>query len=369
MNKLRTLGLLLALCAMSCAPAAVPEPVPAPATPSNVPANSPPQESSKDPAPAPQPETPSPEPEPEPDPWLGFQADTARPAIPSGYSRELKVLYLEQRFRWTARALNEALKRDSGIAYNGYFLDAQDGWTQPTSIRSDEARKRVRPLKGPLSTPDKFVPTQEQFLATGYDVIFLGDVDSSSREWKPEFFDWLEDWVKRGGGLVMLAGQSHHPSAYQSSAAYIRLCPLVLHDAEDTPDPVHIAEVKHLARTKAGEGHAILRLSSSDSRNRALFGGVTDGKYQAGELHGHYWHAQTGKPKDGAVVLARVGRDGQPVGEAQPVIVTQDYGRGRVLWIGTDDLHYWRQWVGDQYFYGFFSNVIRWAANDPGKQD
>src|SRR5687767_2684131 len=47
----------------------------------------------------------------------GFQTDKLSAPLLSGYSRELKLLYIEQGFRHEARFLNENLKRDKGLAY------------------------------------------------------------------------------------------------------------------------------------------------------------------------------------------------------------------------------------------------------------
>lgn len=298
-----------------------------------------------------------------------FQSDKAGNILLSSYSRELKLLYIEQRFRWTARALNETLKRDAGLAYQGFFFDAQNGWTQPSSIWSDDAKKRVKPLGWPFYDADagKVILDKGAFLALGYDVIILGDVDPGSPYWRNEYWEWLEAWVKQGGGLILLAGAAHNPAGYAKNEAFARMCPIRLELAEGYEFLVDRTVLKYIARTPDGRDHALFELSRDEARRDELFGMEVDDKFQPGELHGIYWYQITGGPAEGATVLARVASEGQPADKGEPLIVTREYGTGRVLYLGTDEFHYWRQWVGDFYFARFFQNAIRWAANDPGK--
>jgi hypothetical protein len=288
--------------------------------------------------------------------------------LPRGYSRELKLLYLEQTFRHEARFLNEDLKRDRGLAYQGFFLDAQDGWTQPTSGWSEDATKRVKPLLYPFYADGKIVREEKDFVAQKYDVLIIGDVDPASTFWRIEYWDWIADWVDAGGGLILLSGPAHHPSDYLQYKAYRELCPVYLDLPEGEAVSVNRGLSKYYARTEEGRSHEIMRLCEEENRNDELFGTEVDGKFQAGALHGLYSYQVTHKARAGATTLARVGFDGEPVGESQPLIVTRQYGEGRVLWLGTDDFHYWRQYVGDFYFARFWQNCIRWAANDPGRK-
>jgi hypothetical protein len=48
----------------------------------------------------------------------------------------------------------------------------------------------------------------------------------------------------------------------------------------------------------------------------------------------------------------------------QPLIVRQNYGLGRVLFIGLDSTWRWRYKVGDRYHHRFWSQVLHWAASD-----
>lgn len=305
-------------------------------------------------------------PELPPDTGKGFGADKMRKDMGGpDIGRELKVLYIEQRFRWQARYLNEAMKRDKHLAYQGFFFDAQEGWTQPTSNWSDEVRSRVKPLRWPMYADGKIVRTRDDFLALNYDVILLGDIDPLSECWRDEYLDWIEEWVKRGGGLILASGAAHNPWQFGGNETFQRLCPVKIEVPDDTRI-VNSQITKYLWLTEAGREHFILKLSGDEERNNELWGQEKDGRYEAGQLHGIYWHAVTGKAVEGASVLANVTREGFQVPDEQPLIVTKTYGKGRVFWVGTDDTWQWRQYVGDYYFYKFWQHAVLWAAGEGG---
>lgn len=303
-------------------------------------------------------------PELPPETGSGFQADTAG-ATDDGADGgpERKVLYIEQRFRWQARYLNEALKRDKQLAYQGFFFDAQTGWTQPTSSWTDEASQRPEALRWPMYADGEIVRTQEDFLALSYDVILLGDIDPASEFWRDSYLEWIEEWVKQGGGLIFAAGLTHNPVDFASKEAFRRLCPVDPDVPENAP-LLNQEVVKYYGLTEAGQSHNVMRFSDDSERNMKLWGSESDGRFEPGQLRGAYTHATTGKAVEGATVLANVARNGQALDDAQPLIVVKEYGKGRVLWVGTDDTWLWREYVGDYYFYRFWQNGISWAAGD-----
>ena len=85
----------------------------------------------------------------------------------------------------------------------------------------------------------------------------------------------------------------------------------------------------------------------------------------------HYW-AVTGRAKDGAVTLADVPQADVPkdptaareVERNNALIVRQNFGFGKVVFVGIDSTWRWRFKKGDTYNHRFWSQVIRWAASD-----
>lgn len=74
----------------------------------------------------------------------------------------------------------------------------------------------------------------------------------------------------------------------------------------------------------------------------------------------HYWLA-TGEPKAGAEVLATAtAADGKTV----PVILRQNFGFGRVLYLGIDSTWRWRFRAGDAIHHRFWGQIVQWASSD-----
>ena len=295
--------------------------------------------------------------------------DTYRNNVKEHYveiiDRKIKVLYLEQRFRWQARALSEALKRDKKLEYQAFFFDAQDGWTQPTSIYDEEVKKTVRPLGWPFFGDGKVVREKEDFFKLNYDVIILGDIDPASPFWRFEYWDWIEEWVSRQrGGLILLGGQGHNPSSYVNNEKARALYPVELDLPNGYESMVNRGILKHWRLTPAGRAHEVHRLSSNPERNDELWGSVREGNYYPGELHGLYWYQPTGGIKPApAVALSRVTREGPVTGEGDVLTAAMPYGNGMTFYCGSDDTWLWRQWIGDHYFYRFWQNTLRFVAS------
>jgi hypothetical protein len=89
------------------------------------------------------------------------------------------------------------------------------------------------------------------------------------------------------------------------------------------------------------------------------------------ELPHHYWGV-IGRAKPGATPLAYY-ETGQAVSDPkaqaakekeQALIVWQNYGFGRVLFVGVDSTWRWRYKIGDAHHHRFWGQVVRWAASE-----
>jgi uncharacterized membrane protein len=297
-------------------------------------------------------------PKPKPYSSEGFRANAKGRVIDGGYARHLKTLFLEQGFRHEARWLNEDLKRDQGLDYQGFFFDADEGWQQPRSMYDDNVKQRVTSLRTPFFHNGSRVTEEEAFLALGYDVILIGDIDPKSAEWREEYWSWIESWTRTGGGLIFMAGMKFNPASYTDENAR-KLLPVV---ADPKDELIDTTQCKYCGATEEGFKHTILKLADKDERVRELLGTESEGKFKRGQLDGLYWYAGNLKPKEGATVLARVANEGNKIKDGAPLLVAMEYGKGRVLFVGSDDTHRWRQIVGEVYFYRFWRNAMAWAA-------
>ncbi|MBE7493285.1 MAG: VWA domain-containing protein [Planctomycetes bacterium] len=296
--------------------------------------------------------------------------DTYRNNVKEHYleviDRKIKVLYLEQDFRWEARALNDALKRDKKLEYQGFFFGAQEGWGQPVSTYDAEVQKKVKPLRAPFydATTNKVIRDKEDFFKLNYDVIILGDVSPDS-SFRLEHWEWIEEWVSRHrGGLILLAGGQHNPSKYVNIEKARALYPVELDLPPNYQSLVNTAQEKFWRLTPAGRAHEVHRLSSNTERNDELWGSVKDGRFVRGQLNGVWWYQVTGGIKPApAVALSRVVREGPVTGEGDVLTAAMPYGNGMTLYIGTDDTHRMREFVGDHYFWRFWQNSLRFVAS------
>lgn len=295
--------------------------------------------------------------------------DTYRNNVKEHYveiiDRKIKVLYLEQRARYQWRTLNDALKRDKKLEYQGFLFDAQDGWTQPVSTYDEEVQKTVLPLQWPFWGDGKVVREKEDFFKLNYDIIIIGDIDPASPFWRFEYWDWIEEWVSRQrGGLILMSGQAHNPRSYVNNEKARALYPVELDLPSGYESMVNRAVVKYWRLTPAGRAHEVHRLSSNPERNDELWGSVREGNFYPGELHGLYWYQPTGGIKPApAVALSRVAREGAISGEGEVLTAAMPYGNGMSFYVGSDDTWLWRRWIGDHYFYRFWQNTLRFVAS------
>lgn len=278
--------------------------------------------------------------------------------------RRIKVLYLEGRFRYQARYLNEALKRDKKLEYQGFFFDAHDGWTQPVS-NDPELRNKLQPLVGPFSHNGRLIREKEEFFKLDYDVILLGDIDPDDNRFRREHWDWLEEWVSHHrGGLILLAGQGFNPSAYTNIEKARILYPVEIEGPRSAEGDIDVRQEKFWRMTPAGRAHEVHRLSPNAVRNDELWGSVRDGSFVKGQLHGLYWHHRSGGIKPApAVALSRVAREGRITGEGDVLTAAMPYGSGMTFYVGSDDTWLWREFFGDLYFYRFWQNATRFVAS------
>lgn len=299
--------------------------------------------------------------------------DTYRNNVKEHYleviDRKIKVLYLEQDFRWEARNLNEALKRDKKLEYQGFFFGAQEGWRQPVSNYDEEVKKKVFPLRAPFyeatsATSGRVIREKEDFFKLNYDVIILGDINPDSN-FRLEHWEWIEEWVSRHrGGLILLAGANYNPGKYAMNEKARALYPVELDFPPNYDKLVNTSQEKFWRLTPAGRAHEVHRLSSNPERNDELWGSVKDGRFAKGQLNGVWWYQVTGGIKPApAVALSRVVREGPVTGEGDVLTAAMPYGNGMSLYIGTDDTHRFREFIGDHYFYRFWQNSIRFVAS------
>jgi hypothetical protein len=256
-----------------------------------------------------------------------------------------RVLLVDSDARWEFRYLAAALQRDQRVE-----LD-------PVLFR--------QPYLGLL--PDTFFPRQLSIATESgddstapfddYDAVLIGDLDP--QQFPPDIWIELERYVRESGGtLVLMAGKHHMPLAYTGDALSgllpIEQLQLVGSNALDAIRPPQDRGFR-LQITPDGEAAGVLTLDSDPERNHRIWS----------TLPGHTWGLR-GRAKPGSTVWATAVRpDEQPDLQAEreaAVIVEQNLGSGRVLWIGIDSTWRWRSHTGDLYHHRFWGQLVRGAA-------
>ncbi|MBX3442674.1 MAG: VWA domain-containing protein [Planctomyces sp.] len=236
--------------------------------------------------------------------------------------KKLRVLYVERLPRWEFRHLKAVLERDESLDLQTVLLDSDLEYT-----RED----RTALPQPPASAAD----------VLSYDVVILGDVTPS--QLPRGFLESVVSLVGEGaGGLIVIAGDGA-PAAAMAGSPLERLLPVSgtasEADFEWSSWPVTVLP--------AGRVHPLLRLEAS--------GAASEGA----DLPPLTWAAAVAGVKPGASVLAEVGVSGEP---PLPVLVTQRFGRGQVLWHGTDELWKWRRLREDALYGRYWSQAVRWVS-------
>jgi hypothetical protein len=239
----------------------------------------------------------------------------------------LKVLYLEGTPRVESRFLRRSLGASSDINVRFVRLDLR------------------RPDDRPEDLATCFKPGQ-------FDVYILGDLDSSLL--KADEVRALAERVTQGAGLIMLGGyQSFGPGGY-ASTPLADVLPVVMDRFERQKPDEPIREGEHIDAgpaglkmlpTQMGVNHFSLSLGGTPRENME----------QWRKLPGLEGANKVRKLKPWAMVLAETEK-------AEPLLVTQNFGNGRVMaFMGDSTWHWWMRGFEASHK-RFWRQVVLWLA-------
>jgi len=176
-----------------------------------------------------------------------------------------------------------------------------------------------------------------------YDIIVLGDIsaDELSSDGQTHLLRFV---AERGGCLVCMSGPRGMPQSYGLGAVADLL-------------PIHVAATLGDCRQTAsvslpppgsfsGLASSITTILDDPTLNRKLWPALAPLQ----------WFVPDVTPKPGAEVLLTA--DDPP---HSPILVVQQYGAGRVLWIGTDETWRWRDRLGERVHQTFWLQAVRWG--------
>jgi uncharacterized membrane protein len=264
---------------------------------------------------------------------------------------KMRVLLVSNTPNYTYRFLKEMLFRAPDIMEaNVLLLSAEPEWPQEASDGFD-------PINAFPQTKAELAP---------YDVVILLDVDTRDprftirgEEGREEVLQNLEKWVKSGGGLVLQAGRDGFLPSDDPGPSLRALMPVVPFRGMT---PTKLAEradmglAKGYELTRAGIEHPIMHVLE-DRDETETFWSSTEYANQ------YCWYAPVERAKSSATVLAyRQEGEGGRKKDRDPILAIQEYGLGKVLWLGTDELWRMRQRVENLYYWPFWSGIIRHLA-------
>lgn len=215
-------------------------------------------------------------------------------------------------------------------------------------LRTSENKVYRQGISNPSDLEDGFPVRPEDLF--GYSGIIIGSVDASY--FSPLQQDLLREYVdRRGGGLLFLGGRaSLSDGGWGTSSANVLLptfLPAGHNNFHRNPATVEL--------TTEGIHSSITRLLDDPDKNAERWKKLT---YLAD-------YEDPGVPKPGATVLAQMNAGHRKL----PLLITQNYGRGRTAVLATGGTWRWQmsEALGDPSHDLFWRQLLRWlVADSPG---
>ena len=246
-----------------------------------------------------------------------------------------RVLYVEGEPRWEYKFIRRTEAEDKGLQI-------------VSMLRTTENKIYRQGIADPSELADGFPVKAEDLFK--YQAIIIGGVEAGY--FTPVQQELLREFVdKRGGGLLFLGGRFSLSDGGWGSSSLADLFPTFLPNAKGTfhRDPA-TAQL-----TAAGAESPITRLLDDRVTNVERWRKLPYlNDYQ-----------DPGTPKPGATVLAQM-----TAGRTMPLLVTQNYGRGKTAVLATSGTWRWQMSTAldDPSHDLFWQQLLRWlAADSPGQ--
>lgn len=245
-----------------------------------------------------------------------------------------KVLYMEGEPRWDYKFIRRAVEDDKNLDL--YCV-----------VRTTQNKLYVQvPNDAPPGELKDGFPTKVDDLFM-YQGIILGSVEANY--FTPAQQDMIQQFVdRRGGGLLFLGGRASLADGGYDREPFADLLPVRLPNHKDTfhRDPA-TPEL-----TPAGRDSLITRIEDNPDAN------VERWKKLPYLMN----FQEAGQPKPGALVLADMTASGNKL----PLLITQNYGRGRTAVFATGGDWRWQmlQPVADMSHEIFWRQLMRWLVAD-----
>ncbi|MGH9716445.1 MAG: glutamine amidotransferase [Candidatus Acidiferrales bacterium] len=250
-------------------------------------------------------------------------------------SNKRRILYVEGEPRWEYKFIRRAEDDDPIVEI-------------ASMLRTTENKIYRQGIENPQELADGF-PSDAKDLFQ-YQGLIIGSVEAGY--FTPAQQDLIRQFVnRRGGGLLLLGGRFALADGGWAGSPVADAFPVVLPDHNKTfhriPATVEL--------TAAGINSLICRLTDDPQQNAERWK----------KLPYLMDYQEAGTPKPGAVVLADLKAGGREL----PLLVTENYGRGRTAVMATSGTWRWQMNLpaGDPTHRMFWQQLLRWlVANTPG---
>ena len=212
-------------------------------------------------------------------------------------------------------------------------------------------RSIARVIKDPKELEDGFPTKPEELFA--YQGLIIGGVEASY--FTPTQQQAIHDFVdRRGGGLLFIAGRASLSDGGWQNSPMAELVPVKLPEGRGT---FH-RDFSSVSLTSQGAQSVLTRLDENPAHNAEMWKKIPQiANYQ-----------DVGEPKPGATMLMTVT---PPAGKRpQPLLVTENFGRGRTALFATEGSWRWKMWLdhADKTHATFWQQLFRHLVSDtPGQ--
>lgn len=252
---------------------------------------------------------------------------------------KLRILLADGLPRWEFRELKNTLEREPTLELHTLL--------QESDVEFALQDETAKPLQGRF-------PVTLEALKT-YDVMLLGDLSPSL--FSAGVLEHVREFVRSGGGLLLMSGPYHMPLEFRGTPLET-LLPIELEGTHVPAADANLSQPFHPQWTVAGRQSTPLfrHLQAEDT---ARSDRSPQDVWKA--LPEMFWLCEASQLKAGATVLLE-----DPLRRGQqhplPVIALQRFGAGRVLFHATDELWRWRFRGGERFYARFWVQTLRFLA-------
>lgn len=255
-------------------------------------------------------------------------------------ARKPRILYIQGEPVWEYKFIRRAIEDYPDI-----------GIELPSMLRTTQNKIYRQGIKDPKELEDGFPVKPEELFA--YQGLIIGGVEASY--FTPTQQQAIHDFVdRRGGGLLFIAGRASLSDGGWQNSPLAELVPVKLPEQRGT---FH-RDFSSVSLTSQGSQSVLTRLDENPARNAELWKKIPQiANYQ-----------DVGEPKPGATMLMEVTPPNSK--RAQPLLVTENFGRGRTALFATEGSWRWKMWLdhADKTHATFWQQLFRHLVSDtPGQ--